>query len=228
MQARQNVLDETLILLSRGPNRLCGIRRAYFVNGYKFHTVERGANRSSDNSGVWVKGTNYADNTFDYYGRLQEVIELEYSGGYTTILFKCEWFDPTPNSGTRVHRSLKLVDVHKNRRYRKYEPFILAMQAHQVYFLPYPSLRRQRHEWLAVCKLQPKFVDEGNIITNTEQVDTTDMAFQDDEPNQCLVDEDLDVATGLADPSGSLMSDTEEDNSEDEENSEESLSSNEC
>ncbi|KAK9158250.1 hypothetical protein Scep_004824 [Stephania cephalantha] len=44
------------------------------------------------------------------------------------------------------------------------------MQARQVYLLPYPSLRRDHHEWLAVSKLQPKFIDKENITTNVEEV----------------------------------------------------------
>ena len=48
------------------------------MNGFRFHTLQRGTSRFSNNSGVCVKGTNYMINETDYYGQLQEVVELEY------------------------------------------------------------------------------------------------------------------------------------------------------
>ncbi|KAK9162582.1 hypothetical protein Syun_003484 [Stephania yunnanensis] len=107
------------------------------------------------------------------------------------MLFKCHWFDPTQN-GTQLHRKLSLVEVHKNRWFNRYEPFILAMHAHQVYYLPYPSIgRRERSDWLDICKLQPKFVDETNVISS--EMANSDNAFQADQnENMFLVEVDID------------------------------------
>ena len=52
----------------------------YFVNGYKFHTESHGSIESTSNSGVCIKGTNSSDNEIHYYGRLIEVLRLEYPG----------------------------------------------------------------------------------------------------------------------------------------------------
>lgn len=36
-----------------------------------------------------------------YYGRLVDIIRLKYLGGYSVLLFKCEWFDATIGRGVR-------------------------------------------------------------------------------------------------------------------------------
>ena len=216
-----NIYDETLRNMSYGPLRSCVVYPAYFVNGFKFHSLTYGANRSTQNSGVCVKGSNYSDNSYDYYGLLEEVIVIEYYGKLRTSLFKCRWFDPTPNVGTRVHRQTALVEIHRNRRFNKYEPFILASQACQVYFLPYPSMRRERQDWLAVCKVQPRFADE-KCIDRESPLHNDDVAFQEGqqtpEPDQLVdVDEEYIMAT-YRDPNGGYLSDyCESDDCEEEE-----------
>ena len=65
----------------------------------------------------------------DYFGILQEVIELKYvanSRSYKTVLFKYEWFDPI--KGVSTHEQYKLVDVNQMKKYPKYDPFVLASQ----------------------------------------------------------------------------------------------------
>lgn len=109
------------------------------------------------NSGVCIKDTNYSTYENDFYGQLIEVVELEYPGLpiKKTVLFKCEWFD-TSSSGTVVHADYKLVSINHNRKYNRYEPFVLAKQAIQVYYCSYPSLARSKSDWWAVCKIRTR------------------------------------------------------------------------
>ena len=75
------------------------------------------------NYGVCVKGTDGKE----YYGILQDFIELYYVGDihpYKTILFKCDWYDCI--NSVVVHDTYKLVDVNHTKRYPKYDPFVLA------------------------------------------------------------------------------------------------------
>ena len=121
----------------------------YFVNGYKFHTIRHGSSKATMNSGVCIKGSNYSADESDYYGQLSEVVELEYPRlkNNRIILFKCEWFDPTRNMGTKIHSDYKLVDVNHKHRFNRYEPFIMVVQATQVYYCTYPSLSRDKSDW---------------------------------------------------------------------------------
>ncbi|KAM3235134.1 hypothetical protein P3L10_015170 [Capsicum annuum] len=130
--ARCNPIEnEYLCSLARGPLIGSTSHSVYFVNGYKFHIECHGRMRSTMNSGVYISDPNFGD----YYGRIKEIIQVEYCEAplKQTVLFKCEWFDPTIDVGVKKHDRYKLVEINHRRRYKKYEPFILAMQATQVF-----------------------------------------------------------------------------------------------
>ncbi|KAM3247020.1 hypothetical protein P3L10_008787 [Capsicum annuum] len=117
--------------LAEGPLHMVQPLNGYVVNDYKFQTEEDGSNKSMMNSSVCIKGSSYSADNIDYYGRLIEILQLEYNAlpFKRTVLFKCSWFDPTPKHGTRVHPQYNLVDVNKRRLFNKYEPFIMIVQA---------------------------------------------------------------------------------------------------
>ena len=127
------MIDRRVKDLASGPFREVHTWPQYNVNGYKFHIERYGSNKSTMNSGVCIKGANYADNDCDYYGTLIDIIELEYPNPTLKrtrlVLFKCTWFDPTDVTGWRVHKRYNLVDVNFKRKFMKYEPFCLASQA---------------------------------------------------------------------------------------------------
>ncbi|KAL0723682.1 hypothetical protein Bca4012_038281 [Brassica carinata] len=131
----------------------------YFTRGYTFHTYEYGSQRATMNYGIYVKGET------DFYGILQEIIEVEFPGllKLKCVLFKCDWFDPVVNRGVRFNK-FGVVDVNSGRRYNKFEPFILASQAEQVSFLPYPRLRNSGINWLVAIKITPR----GRIVAGEE------------------------------------------------------------
>ena len=45
--------------------------------------------------------------------------------------------------------------------YGKYDPVVLATQASQVYYLPYPSLKKNMKDWRVVCKVRSKHFEES-------------------------------------------------------------------
>lgn len=173
--------------LALGPSREVHTWPQYNVNGYKFHTVTYGSNKATMNSGVCIKGTSYAELESDYYGILTDVIELEYSNSTLkrtrVVLFKCNWFDPTVNRGWRVHNRYGLADINFKRKFTKYEPFLLASQAEQVYFAEYPVKRRDKADWRAICKIKAR-----NVI------ELPDLAYQEDEmcnPVEPMINDEL-------------------------------------
>ncbi|KAM3343684.1 hypothetical protein P3S68_025774 [Capsicum galapagoense] len=162
--ARCNPIEnEYLRSLARGPLIGATSYSVYFFNGYKFHTECHGSMRSTMNSRVCISDPNFGD----YYGRIKEIIQVEYREAplKQTVLFKCEWFDPTIDVGVKKHDRYKLVDINHRRRYKKYEPFILAMQATQVCYVSYPRKKKDKEDWLAVLKIDMfVYVDEDILF----------------------------------------------------------------
>ncbi|XP_039145439.1 uncharacterized protein LOC120282664 [Dioscorea cayenensis subsp. rotundata] len=76
----------------------------YIVNGFRFHTKARERWLKTQNSGVVVtsKMMSYAssrdarpiEGEINYYGVLTDIIQLNYSGRFKVVLFKCDWIDP--------------------------------------------------------------------------------------------------------------------------------------
>jgi len=141
------------------------------------------------NYGVSVKGVDGVE----YYGILEEVIELTYLGNgclYKTILFKCDWFDFI--NGLNVHQHYKLVDVNHTRKYPKYDPFVLAYQATQVCFAPYSSMKNDRNHWWVVFKIKPR-------ATIDAQVDETPFKEDNNDNPSILAELDMDEEAAMND-----------------------------
>ena len=77
--------SKLLSSLSLGPERKVKCYNRYFVNLYVFHTEEYGQERKTYNCGVCVKGSTSSELEVDYYGRLEEVIELQYHSEQNSI-----------------------------------------------------------------------------------------------------------------------------------------------
>jgi hypothetical protein len=114
-------------------------------------------------------------------GVLKEVLEVQFPGHpiMSVVFFKCDWFDLTPNRGTRIHHQYKLVDVNNKRSYPKFDPFVLAHQAQQVYFATYPGTKKSKSDWMAVCKIKTRHVIDVPIVDRAyqEEVDNSTTAM---------------------------------------------------
>ncbi|CAH9095946.1 unnamed protein product, partial [Cuscuta epithymum] len=104
------------------------------VNGVKFLTHRRDMNRSTQNSGISVKGLD--DEVF--YGQLEDIYELSYGGNNSVVLFKCKWYNTSldrrgKRKGTKEYKNKMSICI-KDFWYEN-EPFILASQAEQVFYV---------------------------------------------------------------------------------------------
>ncbi|KAL0307843.1 UNVERIFIED_CONTAM: hypothetical protein Scaly_2967700 [Sesamum calycinum] len=101
---------------------------AYFVNGYNFQTERHNTGMSTMNCGVCVKSSSYTDEENDFYGIIEEIIQLTYTliPNLHIMLFKCHWVDPV--RGMKVHPRYHLGNVNFKKLYQKDDPFILAQQ----------------------------------------------------------------------------------------------------
>ncbi|CAH9142220.1 unnamed protein product [Cuscuta epithymum] len=186
--------DPLLSSLAWGPKSLATTWPMYFINGYNYHTVERGLNKATYNSGVCVRSSNYANSDTDWYGCLEEIIQLDYPGpmGLHVVLFKCSWIDPI--KGVRKHAKYNIVDVNFKYKYKMNEPFILAQQAMQVYYASYPSMRKGS-DWLCACKTSAKRAP-------IENVKEEEFAYQTDEPDAVPQIDPIETMPPLRDPNG--------------------------
>ena len=71
------------------------------------------------------------------------------AAGVFNSLFYCRWFDPTPN-GLRRTEDLGLVEVKHALRLSNFDPFVMASQVTQVYYLSYPCKNRDLSPWWVV------------------------------------------------------------------------------
>lgn len=110
------------------------------------------------------------------------------------VLFNCEWFDAVMNRGVKIHKQYGIVEVRHTRRYSKYDPFILAKNAIQVYYLPYPKKIRDKVDWWVVIKTKPRgTVDDRYTLEVAYQDDMGDANFvTTGEPLENLRDEEGD------------------------------------
>ncbi|KAL0458075.1 UNVERIFIED_CONTAM: hypothetical protein Slati_0434700 [Sesamum latifolium] len=99
----------------------------YFVNGYNFQTEQHNTGKSTMNCGVCVKSSSYTDEDNDFYGIIEEIIQLTYPliPDLHIVLFKRRWVD--------LVRGMK-----------------------------YPSLKRDKADWLVVAEVKARrVVDES-------------------------------------------------------------------
>ncbi|WMV46391.1 hypothetical protein MTR67_039776 [Solanum verrucosum] len=155
----------------------------YCVNGFKFQTEEVSRNKKINNSGVYIQGdVDGTGQTIEYYGVIQEIIEVRYSGWpkKKIVLFRCEWFDPS-HRGTKVDHQHNIIEVKHTKKYSSYDPFIIAQNAKQVYYAPYP-LRRDKADWWVVIK--------SKHVGRIEIDNVLDVAYQND---VAIVQQQVDV-----------------------------------
>ena len=136
--------------LAEGPLLVARNYSSYAINGYNFHTKSYDEGRPVQSSGVAVEAqisSLSCENTENrmvrkktYYGVITEIVELDYHHKGNIVLFKCDWFD------NRVQDKWVKVDkfgiTHVNFKHLfntgdklSDEPFILASQATQVYYV---------------------------------------------------------------------------------------------
>jgi hypothetical protein len=100
-----------------------------------------------------------------YYGIIKEIVELNYQRKGNVVLFKCDWVD------NRVHdkwvktnkfgvTSVNVKHLFNTGEKISDEPFILASQAVQVFYVPDPI----NTEWVVVLQSKSRdFYDMDNL-----------------------------------------------------------------
>ncbi|XP_059279095.1 uncharacterized protein LOC132033211 [Lycium ferocissimum] len=139
--------------LSRGPLPYVTSFKGYVTNGYRFHVKEYDTGLRTQNCGVVVVGeTDEENKNIDYYGELTEILELQFTGGRRVVLFRCLWFDVYDQERGIKEDKYGFVSVNRQRFLKINEPFVLANQASQVFYVNDLSNKG----WHVVRKVQPR------------------------------------------------------------------------
>ncbi|GJY88324.1 hypothetical protein Tco_0502952 [Tanacetum coccineum] len=79
---QEDNVDEEVLSLAIGLNIAAKQYKGFITNGYRFLTRQREEFKKTQNSGVMVE----VEGGY-YYGKLTNIIELEYYRGYKIVLF---------------------------------------------------------------------------------------------------------------------------------------------
>lgn len=177
--------------LSIGPNYQVVPYRGCYVNGYRFHGINVGEGLSTNNSGVVVRGSCYGENHLDYYGILNEVLEVEYfiSGPNKLILFSCDWFDPS--GGVIVDSVHDIVDVVPGKYIRRFEPFVIASQVEQVCYVSSVGRKRKKDGRLTVIKINPRpYFENNDDAVDNEGMEAYEPQYRHSQPVETKFEDD--------------------------------------
>nr|GEV82066.1 hypothetical protein [Tanacetum cinerariifolium] len=127
--------------LAKGPSPTSRRFPGYYVKGYRLHIKSRDDRCKTQNSGVSLtaltpsfassRDKNPVLGNVEYYGRVIEIIELDYWSKFKVILFHCEWY--------QVEKcELGLSCVNFNKLCCSDDPFVTPSQVHQVFYVSDP------------------------------------------------------------------------------------------
>jgi len=143
-----NNASDTLRKLANRPKKNVITWQGYDINNYSFYTKAQDEKSTMQNSGVTLRAKSqhfasvHDDNPYvasiPYFGFIEEIWELNYVK-FTICVFKCKWVDSNTNVRTD-DVGFTLVDL-KKLAYQN-DPFIMAEQAKQVFYVQDPSDER--------------------------------------------------------------------------------------
>ncbi|XP_074347400.1 uncharacterized protein LOC141686254 [Apium graveolens] len=137
---RDNISRE-LEVFALGPNRAARKFNGYEINRFRFHTKFRDSRCTTQNSEVFLTAetTSFASSkdqnpivgNVNYYGSIEEIFELDYWGAFRVVLFKCCWYQEEKDL-------YGLTRVNFNKLCQKSDPYVLASQVQQVFYVEDP------------------------------------------------------------------------------------------
>jgi hypothetical protein len=207
LSSSRESIPERLRWLSYGPSTEVFAYTGYRMNGCTFYTKEYDRKRVNQNSGVTLlaqamhvasakdKNPIYAD--MQYYGVIRDIWVLNYEH-FLVPIFSCDWVDN--NSGLKIDEyGAILVDL--NKLGHKDDPFILARQAQQVFYVKDPSDMR----WSVVLsgkKTNPEEEEEVHDIVCECPLSIPPFTV-DDADNQLYLRDDHDEGDWIEEPATS-------------------------
>jgi len=127
--------------LAHGPAVNFLTYQAYDINGYTFYTEARDMKSDFQNSGVTIECmTDDNGSTERYYGRVEEIWELNYSGLHNATMFRVRWAKNVEREN-RYFTTMSIPDAKSAtvNVIAKNEPWIHAKHVTQCFYITDPS-----------------------------------------------------------------------------------------
>jgi hypothetical protein len=157
----------------------------YNINGFRFRSTIFEASHplaATTNTGVVTRVVDAEGHESKYYGIIKHIIEYNFAENKNlkTVFFDCDWFDP--KQGTRENK-FGMVEVKHTHRLHDCDPFVLAHQVEQVYYMSYPC--EKLTAWWVVYRVNPHerlhTHDDSGYHENQVPAGEVDEVYQDDE-----------------------------------------------
>lgn len=168
-------LSRELRALARGPSDMIKRANGYIVNGYRFHTERLEKKRKTQNSGVFLsaltrgyassRDENPKEDTIEYFGILEDIIELDYFAGGNVILFKCKWYDTLSRNDRGVKVDQYGYTLVNSKRFAVTEPFVMPNQVEQLFYVNDTS----DNDWRVVMRTRPRdLYDQAEVESDND------------------------------------------------------------
>jgi hypothetical protein len=117
--------------------------KGYEINGNTFYTVAQGKTSTNQKSGVRIDAIDPNGKRQTYYGRIEDIWGLDYAPNFKVPLFQCQWVKMT-RGGVTVDKEYGVTTVDLNNIGYKDEPFVLAADVNQVFYVKDMSTKPKR------------------------------------------------------------------------------------
>jgi hypothetical protein len=138
-------VGDQLYLLSRSPSATIWTFQGYEINGNTFYTISQDKKSTNQNSGVRFDATNDDGSKDTYYGYIEEIWELDYGPTFKVPLFRCKWVT-LKEGGVKVDERYGMTTVDLNKLAYLDEPFVLANDVAQVFYVKDMSTRPKKRK----------------------------------------------------------------------------------
>ena len=185
---------DDLYSLACKPDRRVSKYTGCIVDGVRFTVKDRDDRLTTQNSGVLVyeeledDDNGCGDERMEYYGILDEVVELNYIYDRSVVLFKCTWFDTDPKKKW-VRRDFHFTSINVSHKWYEDDSYVLAYQAKQVFYIDDPKLGAN---WKVIQKVQHRHLYDIPEKIEEDQSTMHD-AYQANHSDEFSIDIDTEV-----------------------------------
>ena len=151
MREDGQAVDDALYSLAMGPDTRVRHYESCVVGDVRYNTLARDEGRKTQNSAIMSTDT-YDKETTEMYANITDIVQLQYISSFEdhrcVVLLCCRWYNLFSRiAKPRADDYFKSINV--KAAYQTNEPFILANQATQIFFLEDTFARRMTGEY---CK----------------------------------------------------------------------------